>query len=248
MTTHTGGIEGGFAAAKVKYQTTLQKRSREYTFGTDPARSRGALIDIVELMREEGARPVVLIDDTDKFAPGDDIDETAVPGLFDHAVQSLAELKIDFVVAVHQRFQATDAYQRVSVKYLSTRLEVPYLAIERRPLLAILDRHLVAAGLELRAAEVVDEAAIDTLQGIYGGRGRDLRQVLHVAHRAAAVAEERRAEAYRCRGHLTDHRAGLAGTSAAPSHDRSVRTWYLHRRSTRPRGRGSASPEVRSAG
>lgn len=26
------------------------------------------------------------------------------------------------------------------------------------------------------------------------GRGRDLRQVLHVAHRAAAVAEERRAE------------------------------------------------------
>lgn len=42
VTTHTGGIEGGFAAAKVKYQTTLQKRSREYTFGTDPARSRRA--------------------------------------------------------------------------------------------------------------------------------------------------------------------------------------------------------------
>lgn len=194
VVTHTAGVDGGIPVAKVKYQATLQQRSKEYKFGEDPARSRGELDDIIKVMRDTGARPVVVIDDTDKFAPGDTIDEAAVTGLFDHAVQSLAELKIDFVIAVHQRFQDTDAYGRVAPKYLTTRLAVPYLLLERRPLEPILDRHLEAAGLEPRATELVDAAAIDTLQGLYVGRGRDLRQVLHVVHRAAIVADERRGD------------------------------------------------------
>lgn len=184
---HTSVVEGGLPVLKGRYQYTLQQRHKSQKFGDNPARSRQELIDITGLMRANGARPVVVIDDTDKFAPGPGVDQTAIEGLFGNAVEALAELRIDFVVAVHPRFQGTDAYQRVKRKHVTTSVTVPYLPIETRPLLTILDRHLAAKGLAVSAADIIDDEAVTTLQGIYVG-DRDLRHVLEITHRAALEA------------------------------------------------------------
>jgi Cdc6-like AAA superfamily ATPase len=140
-------------------------------------------------MRASGARPVVVIDDTDKFAdPDGAVDEASVDGLFDNAIRLLADLQIDFVVAVHPRFQPSAGYRKVADKFLHPRLAIPFLPIEQRFLVKILDGHLRARDIEGRAADFFEPPVIDTLQGTYGAHGRDLRYVLHLAHRAAAAA------------------------------------------------------------
>lgn len=189
--TRTGRAEGAVPGVRASYQHALQEAHRERVFGQNAARSRGDLSDILKVMRDQGARPVVVIDDTDRFVdpPGEDGPSATVDFLFANAVRLLSELGVDFVVAVHPRFAGTDGYEQARARLLRTRVEIPPLPYDDRgPLDAILAGHLRAHGIDVPVRGLVSDGALDVLYGVYYADGRDLREVLRVTEGAAAHA------------------------------------------------------------
>ncbi|MBA2517713.1 MAG: hypothetical protein H0V22_10450 [Solirubrobacterales bacterium] len=189
--THTGRAEGGVPGVRASYQHALQEAHHKRVFGQSAAQARGDLSDILKVMRAEGARPVVVIDDTDRFVdpPGEDGLSPTVDFLFVNAVRLLSELAVDFVVAVHPRFAGTDGYEQARTRLLRTRVEIPPLLYGgRNPLNAILAGHLRSHGIPEPVSGLVGDGALDVLYGVYFAEGRDLREVLRVTERAAAHA------------------------------------------------------------
>lgn len=138
--THTGSIEGDVKVVKGRYERALQDAYVQRTYGRNPAQARQELEGILAIIRDHRVRPVIVIDDTDKFADPapDGLDADAVDSLFDSGVQTLSELRLDFVVAVHPRFAGVGGYDAAAGKFLTTRLEIPWLSLERGPIAAIL--------------------------------------------------------------------------------------------------------------
>lgn len=191
--TDTGAVEVDARLAKGRYERALQDAYEQRTYGRNPAQSRQELESIIAIIRDHGPRPVIVIDDTDKFAEpaADGLDVEAVDGLFDNGIRTLSELGIDFVVAVHPRFEGVGGYDAAAAKFLTTRLEIPWLSPERGAIEAILGRHLEAHGIETPTADLVSETALAALWGVYSV-DRNLRDTLETAHRAAANASDRR--------------------------------------------------------
>lgn len=187
----TRRVGGGVPVIRASYQHALQEAHELRLFGQSAAQARGDLADILKVMRDEGARPVVVIDDTDRFVdpPGEDGLSPTVEFLFANAVRLLSELGVDFVVAVHPRFAGTDGYEQARARLLRTRVEIPPLPYDgRNPLDAILTGHLRAHGIAEPVSELVTDGALDVLYGVYFADGRDLREMLRVAEGAAARA------------------------------------------------------------
>ena len=193
--TRTASVQGDAKVVKVTYQEALQRAYEQRTYGQDPARSRQELEDVLTIIRAEHVRPVVVIDDTDKFAvprPAG-VDADAVDGLFSNGVRVLDDLRVDYVVAAHPRFIGVSGYDAAAGKFLRTRLEIPWFDLERRPLSAILAKHLRAHGIEADPDAIVSETALAALWGLYSSE-QNLRDTLEVAHRAARRADDRRGE------------------------------------------------------
>lgn len=189
--TRTGRAEVGVPGVRAGYQHALQEAHRIRMFGQSAAQARGDLSDILKVMRDQGARPVVVIDDTDRFVdpPGEGGLSPTVEFLFANAVRLLSELAIDFVVAVHPRFAGTDGYEQARARLLRTHVEIPPLPYDgRNPLGAILAGHLRAHGITAAVDELIASGALDVLYGVYFAHGRDLREVLRVTEGAAARA------------------------------------------------------------
>ena len=189
---------GEIAAQVVRYSATLREAYETVGFGSNAPRVRHDLEDVLEHVRAAGYRPVLVLDDTEKFiGPGRDgeLDEVSVGNLYHHGVRVLGELSVDLVVAMHPRFAGVERVQEVLTRLAMPEIEVPELPAETEPpaLRAILARRLQRDGIEGELADFITAAAVEELAVLYHERDSDLRSVLKLAHAAAGHALDRQA-------------------------------------------------------
>jgi hypothetical protein len=190
--------EIGVAPPLASYSLQIEETFRSFTSGDNPARVRQNLEDVLAAVRAAGHRPVLVLDDTEKFvmpAPTEEVDEEAIANLYGNGVRALAELEIDLVVAAHPRFEAVDQVTAVTTRFGFERIECPLLPPESEPvaLAVILARRLKKAGLDLELGAVIEPEAVAALQVLYHGLDSDLRSALTAAHDAVGHAIGREA-------------------------------------------------------
>lgn len=183
----------GLGTAVVSYNATLKEAYEAVRFGQSSARVRHDLEDVLEVVRNAGYRPVLVLDDTEKFvSPGPDgkLDERSVENLYHHGVRALGELAVDLVVAMHPRFEAVSRVSEVVERLAMARIDVPELPAEADdpPLSRILERRMERDGIAASLDAVIERAAVEELQVLYHERHCDLRSVLRLAHSAAGHA------------------------------------------------------------
>jgi hypothetical protein len=186
----------GLTAPVVAYSASLKEAYETLGIGQSAARVRHDLEDVLARVCEAGYRPVLVLDDTEKFVSpgqGGKLDERSVENLYHHGVRALGELAVDLVVAMHPRFEDVDRVQEVVDRLAMPRIAVPELPADAdvATLGRILERRMERDGIDVQLGAVIDAAAVDDLQVLYHERDRDLRSVLKLAHGAAAQALER---------------------------------------------------------
>jgi energy-coupling factor transporter ATP-binding protein EcfA2 len=145
---------------------------------------------ILETVEAHGLRPVIVLDDTDKWlrAPGLPDPERHLAGFFSQVPRLLAEqLSVAAVLAVHEHYLDQPGY-RASAGFLDATVQVPPLP-DRNSLQRVL-AHRAAGATEEPFDWLVTEPALESLMEHYRrGPARDLRRrVLFVAHTALARA------------------------------------------------------------
>jgi hypothetical protein len=106
----------GLAAPVVSYTAGLREAYETIGLGQNAARVRHDLEDVLARVSTAGYRPVLILDDTEKFvSPGRDgkLDEASIENLYHHGVRLLGELHVDLVVAMHPRFEEVDRVKEV---------------------------------------------------------------------------------------------------------------------------------------
>jgi hypothetical protein len=79
----------------ISYTASLREADETIGLGQNAARVRRDLEDVLARVREAGYRPVLILDDTEKFvSPGRDgkLDEASIENLYHHGVRLLGEL------------------------------------------------------------------------------------------------------------------------------------------------------------
>lgn len=180
----------------LSYSANLKEAYETLAFGQNASRVRHDLADVLTQVSEAGYRPVLVLDDTEKFvSPGADgkLDARSVENLYHHGVRVLGELPVDLVVAMHPRFAAVDRVTEVIERLGMPRIDVPELPadVDEPALSEILRRRMQRDHVDAELAAVIERAAIEELQVLYHDRDRDLRSVLKVAHAAAGHALDR---------------------------------------------------------
>ena len=175
------------------YEASVRQAYETLGFGTSPARVRHDLEDVLAVVARAGHRPVLVLDDTEKFVgPGPDgrLEAEAVDNLYHHGVRVLGELPVDLVVAMHPRFATLDRVREVVERLAMRRVEVPELPADadEPALLHILRRRMERDGIATPLDAVVGRDAVEDLQLLYHERAQDLRSVLRIAHAAAGHA------------------------------------------------------------
>lgn len=188
---------GELKSPVVGYSAALKEAFETHAFGQNAARVRHDLEDVLAHVRAAGYRPVLVVDDTEKFVSpgaGGTLDAESVGNLYHHGVRVLGELPVDLVVAMHPRFATVDRVTEVIERLSMPRIDVPELPADadEPALREILRRRMERDGVEARLDEVIERAAIEELQVLYHDRDRDLRSVLKVAHAAVGHALGRR--------------------------------------------------------
>lgn len=189
---HEFGIDGGIAS----YTTQIKEAFKTLEFGKNPARLRQDLEDVIRYVTDGGYRPVLVLDDTEKFvAPGEDgeLDIGSVANLYHHGIRVLGEFDLDLVIAMHPRFDEAPHVREVSERLGIVQIEVPQLVpdSESAGIEMILQRRLERGGVEVELREVITTEAVGDLQLLYHERESDLRSALKIAHAAAEHALER---------------------------------------------------------
>lgn len=185
--------QAGLTAGVISYDATLKEAYEAVRFGQNPARVRHDLEDVLEHVRNAGYRPVLVLDDTEKFvSPGPDgtLDEHSIENLYHHGVRALGELPVDLVVAMHPRFEAVARVTEVVERLAMSRIDVPELPAEADdpPLSLILERRMERDGIAASLDSVIERSAVEELQVLYHERDCNLRSVLRLAHSAAGLA------------------------------------------------------------
>ncbi len=187
------------SAPVVSYAASIREAYETAGLGQNPARVRRDLEDVLREVRDANFRPVLVLDDTEKFispGPTGAIDEESVRNLYHHGVRLLGEMPVDLIVAMHPRFEDVDQVSEVVDRLNMPWISVPELPAEAEPppLQLILERRLQRDGEGVDLEAVITAAAIEDLQVLYHERDRDLRSVLKLAHAAAERASVRGAE------------------------------------------------------
>lgn len=120
--------QAGITAPVVNYQATIKEAYQTAGFGQNAAQVRHDLEDILGQVRDAGFRPVLVLDDTEKFvSPGPEgtIDRTSVENLYHHGVRVLGEMELDLVVAMHPRFEDVERVTEVVQRLGLRRINVP---------------------------------------------------------------------------------------------------------------------------
>lgn len=205
---------GEVKAPVVSYSANLKEAYETLSIGQNASRVRHDLEDVLGQVTRAGYRPVLVLDDTEKFvSPGVNgkIDASSVENLYHHGVRVLGELPVDLVVAMHPRFAAVDRVTEVIERLGMPRIDVPELPadVDEPALSQILRRRMQRDGVGVELESVIERAAIEELQVLYHDRDRDLRSVLKVAHAAAGHAIDRGAATI----HPRDVRAVVAASA-----------------------------------
>ena len=183
---------------EAEYALDLDERFLKLKWGEQSNRAKTDLKAIIETLKLDNRRPVVVIDDTEKYALTEtgDVNEQALTGLAKHAIPLLGDLNIDLLVATHPAFANSKAMQLTRGKWLK-QSEIPTLAMKQEshpPLAEIIDKHLRAQGIEGAWADVFHPTVIHQLQSTYLATKRSLRRVLALAQSAAEKAHANRSE------------------------------------------------------
>jgi hypothetical protein len=190
--THRAGL-----TSPVSYQAELKEPVEMFKIATTSTELREHLNDVLRRIVAAGFRPLVVIDDTDRFARLDSDGKPQVDSIHDlltNAVQVLCEAEppIDVVVAVHPRYDDVDAYEETVARFGFTVHETPQLPVEQDrqppPIAAILERRLRRHGIETEVADLVEENALIALEAVYVERAANMREVLRVAQSACLKA------------------------------------------------------------
>jgi hypothetical protein len=190
--THRAGLN-----SPVSYQAELKEPVEMFKIATTSTELREHLNDVLGRIVAAGFRPLVVIDDTDRFARLGTDGKPQVDSIHDlltNAVQVLCEAEppIDVVVAVHPRYHDVDAYEETVARFGFTIHETPQLPVEqdRRPppIAAILERRLRRHGIEADVADLVGEQALIALEAVYVERTANMREALRVAQSACLKA------------------------------------------------------------
>lgn len=197
---HEFGLDGRIA----NYSTQIEEAFKVHEFGKTPARLRQDLEDIVRIVADGGYRPVLVLDDTEKFVapgPASELDAASVANLYHHGIRILGEFELDLVIAMHPRFEEAPHVQEVSDRLGIARIEVPQLAPDQEPaaIEKILERRLERGGIEVGLSDVITAEAVGDLQLLYHERESDLRSVLKIAHAAVEHALSRGSEVLEAR-------------------------------------------------
>jgi hypothetical protein len=184
---------GGLAAPVVSYSAAIREAYETAGFGQNAPQVRHDLEDVLATVSGAGYRPVLVLDDTEKFvSPGANgaLDETSVENLYHHGVRALGELHVDLVLAMHPRFEEVDRVVEVIERLGMARVDVLELPAEADyPALGrILMRRMERDDLDVALDTVIEGVAVEELQVLYHERDRDLRSVLKLAHAAAGHA------------------------------------------------------------
>lgn len=187
---------GGLTAPVVSYQAAIKEAYETAGFGQNAAQVRHDLEDVLRQVHDAGYRPVLVLDDTEKFvSPGAEgrLDETSVENLYHHGVRVLGELQVDLVVAMHPRFADVDRVSEVVDRLGMARIDVAILpaAADGPALSRILERRMERDEIDGDLEAVIERAAVEELQVLYHERDCDLRSVLKLAHAAAGHAVAR---------------------------------------------------------
>jgi Cdc6-like AAA superfamily ATPase len=186
----------GLDARVVSYTTTLSSAYETRSFGVSAPALRQDLADVLRVVKESGHRPVLILDDTEKFvSPGEGgaLDVDSVANLYHHGVRVLADFDVDLVVASHPRFEGVAKVIEVTERAGLDRIDVPRIPpdLETGPMTAILARRLDRGGISGSVEDVIEADALSALTTLYHDRRCDLRAVLRIAHGAADRAIER---------------------------------------------------------
>jgi hypothetical protein len=190
--THEVGLSPPMASYSVQIEETFQ----QFKQGDNPAWVRQNLKDVLETVAHAGHRPVLVLDDTEKFvsAGGNgEVDAHAIENLYDNGVRALAELPVDLVIAAHPRFDGVGKVSEVVGRFGIERIDCPELPPEDEPvaLAEILARRLARGGIEADLGTVIESAAVAALQVVYHDRDSNLRDTLTAAHEAVEHAIDR---------------------------------------------------------
>jgi Cdc6-like AAA superfamily ATPase len=188
--------EFGFDAQIASYAAQIEESFKILEFGRSPARLRQDLEDVLRIVVDAGYRPVVVLDDTEKFVtPGRDgeLDASSIENLYHHGVRTLGAFELDLVIAMHPRFEEISRVLEVTERLGITQIAVPELSPDREPgaIGKILERRLERGGVEANLDEVIAAEAVGDLQLLYHERESDLRSALKIAHAAAEHALKR---------------------------------------------------------
>lgn len=202
----------GFDGQIVNYTTQIEEAFKTLEFGTSSTRLHQDLEDVIRIVSDGGYRPVLVLDDTEKFvAPGSggELDDSSISNLYHHGVRVLGDFELDLVIAMHPRFEEVSHVREVSERLALDQIYVPQLApdSEPAPIEKILERRLERGGVEVELSEVISPEAVGDLQLLYHERESDLRSVLKIAHAATEHALSRASGALEAR----DVRAVVAG-------------------------------------
>lgn len=186
----------GLTPPMASYTVNLKEAFTTLGFGQNAARLRHDLEDVLETVHAAGYRPVLVLDDTEKFVSpgrGGEVDAASVENLYHHGVRVLGEFRVDLVVAMHPSFETVNRVSEVIERLSMPRIDVPELpAEEERPALRqILERRMKRDGIDGTLDEVITSVAIEELQLLYHERDQDLRSVLKLAQSAAGNALNR---------------------------------------------------------
>lgn len=82
---------GSLVAPVVSYSASIKEAYQSVGFGQNPAQVRNDLEDVLRKVSDSGYRPVLVLDDTEKFvSPGSQgkLDEESVENLYHHGVRA----------------------------------------------------------------------------------------------------------------------------------------------------------------
>lgn len=152
-----------------------------------------ALKRLMRLIRTIELRPVLVIDDSDRWLRRGEPRPGVVGAFFGRIVRELAELETGLAIAVHERYLQLDAYRDNTVGVINTRIDVPGLT-EEGQLARILDHRVQIVRGGEDSAEIFDADGLARLWRFYADEGgRSLRKTLQIAH--TALSEAARVEA-----------------------------------------------------
>lgn len=183
----------GASAAVVSYQAELKEPITTFKSATSTTDLKRNLDDVIATIVKAGYRPVVVIDDTDRFAqpgPAGELQADSISNLLTNGVQVLCEVEppIDVVVAVHPLYEEVEAYASVRARCDFEVFETPRLPVEDAeeptPLETLLQRRLTQHGITAPILDLIDLGALYALEAVYVERRESVREMLRVAQDA----------------------------------------------------------------